>query len=304
MRRWSILAAMAMTAALLAFPSGTLAAGSLHSVAVFPDSVRDGASSQGTVNLAFTDPEPTVIKLFSSDPSVASVPATVTVPPGASSANFTIATNATAPDTIVSITAWDPGGASRSANLWVNAATPAGPSLAALSFAPSSLTGGSASTGTVRFSAAMSNGAVVQLSSAKPAVVQVPTEVVVDAGKSTGAFPITTSPVSATTTAVVTARWFGVTRTATMTVTPGAPAAADKVAIKSARWSKGLLQIEATSTNPNAILNVHSRSGGYMATMNNNGGGRYSLNRPWVDNPQFVSVRSNFGGSASANLTK
>ncbi len=64
--------------------------------------------------------------------------------------------------------------------------------------------------------------------------------------------------------------------------------------------SAGLLTIEATSTNPNAILSVYSRAGNFMFELKNKGGGRYADQRGWVDNPQQVTVRSNFGGSATA----
>jgi hypothetical protein len=302
MRRAVIIAILAAAAVALAAPGSALAAGEISSLSVSPDAVRDGASSQGTVTLAFPDPADTTVLLFSSDPSAATVPATVIVPAGAISATFTIGTNAAAPETIVSITAWV-GNTPRTASLWVNAATPGGPTLTSVSFVPATVTGGSAATGTVRFSAT-TDGRVVQLSSANPAVVQVPAEVVVNGGQASGAFPLTTAAVSVTTAVVVTARWFGVTRTATMTVTPGAPAPPDTVKIKKASWKKGLLKIEATSTNPNAILSVYGRSGAFMFTLTNNGGGRYSDQRGWVDNPQSITVRSNFGGSASAPLTR
>jgi hypothetical protein len=190
----------------------------------------------------------------------------------------------------------------RTANLSVNAATPAGPSLASVSTVPSSLTGGSAATGTVTFTGA-TDGAEVQLASSNPAVLQVPSTVVVNGRASSGAFAISTSAVAATTTVTITARWFGVTRTTTVTVRPGAPAAADRVAIKKATWKKRLLTIEATSTNPNAILSVFGRSGNFMFTLTNNGGGRFSDQRGFVFSPEFITVRSNFGGSASATLT-
>src|SRR5215211_6530412 len=131
MRRTCLLALLAITA-LAVLPSAAPAAGVISSLSVAPDSVRDGASSQGTVTLAFADPAPTTVQVFSSDPSVATVPATVTVPAGATSATFTIATNAAAPPTNVTITAWV-GNTPRSANLSVNAATPAGPSLTSVS---------------------------------------------------------------------------------------------------------------------------------------------------------------------------
>ena len=40
-----------------------------------------------------------------------------------------------------------------------------------------------------------------------------------------------------------------------------------------------------------------------MFDLKNKGGGRYADQRGWVDNPQQITVRSNFGGSATARLT-
>lgn len=271
-------------------------------MSISPDAVRDGASAQGTVTLAFPDPANTTVLVFSRDPSAATVPANVVVPVGATSTTFTIATNAAAPPTIVPITAWS-GNTPRTANLSVNSATPSGPSLSAVSFAPTTVTGGSAATGTMRFTGP-TDGAVVQLSSVNPAVVRVPADVVVNGGQSSGAFPVNTAAVSATTAVVITARWFGVTRTATMTVTPGAPAPPDTVKIKTASWKKGLLTIEPTSTNSNAILSVYTRSDGFMFTLTNNGGGRYSDQRGWITNPEQITARSNFGGSATASTAR
>jgi hypothetical protein len=171
-----------------------------------------------------------------------------------------------------------------------------------VSVTPSSVAGGSPATGTVTFTG-VTNGASVQLSSSNPAVVQLPAEVVVNGGASSGAFAVTTSAVSATTTATITATWFAITRTATLTVTPGAPVPADRVAITKARWKAGLLTIEATSTNPNAILSVYTQSGGFMFALTNKGGGRYFDQRGWVTNPQVITVRSHLGGSATATLT-
>src|SRR5207302_6592894 len=208
--------------------------------------VRNGASSQGTVTLIPLDATATTVLLFSSDPSVATVPASVVAAPGQGTVTFTITTNAAAPPTIVQLTAAIPN-TPRTANLSVNAATPTGPSLSAVSVSPSTLTGGSNATGTITFTG-ITDGADVLLSSSKTAVVQVPTDVVVNGGASTGALAVTTSAVTTTATATITAAWFGVTRTATVTVNPGAPAAADVVRITKARWRLGLLTIEATST--------------------------------------------------------
>jgi hypothetical protein len=301
MRRLALLAALSAAAVVLLLPAGSSAAGIISSLSVDPSQVRDGATATGTVTLAFPDPGPTNVLLFSGDTSVATVPASVTVPAGATSATFPIATNAAAPPTIVQITAWV-GNTPRSANLSVNPARPAGPSLSAVSLIPRTVTGSSPATGTVTFTGP-TDGANVQLSTSNPALVQVPAETVVNQGKASKAFPVTTAAVSATTTVTITAKWFDLTRTTTITLTPGPPAAPDKVAIQTAAWKKGLLTIKATSTNPNAILSVFSSAGSFMFELTNNGGGRFSDQRGFVTNPERIQVRSNLGGSASAVLT-
>jgi hypothetical protein len=300
MRRLPFVAALLAMAALLALPAGALAAGSISSLSIDPSQVRDGATATGTVTLAFPDPDATNVLLFSGDTSVATVPASVNVPAGAQTATFPISTNAAAPDTIVQITAWT-GNTPRSADLSVNPARPAGPSLTSVSVIPSTLTGASPATGTVKFTGP-TDGATVQLSSSNPALVQVPAEQVVNQGKASAAFPVTTKPVSANTTVTITAKWFDITRTTTITLTPGPPAAPDKVAIQTATWNRGLLTIKATSTNPNAILSVFSSAGNLMFELTNNGGGKYSDQRGFITNPQQIQVRSNLGGSASAVL--
>lgn len=299
MRRLALLA-LSLVLSAVAVPASAQAEGIIAALSVAPSSVRDGASAQGTVTL-LPDSTPTTVLLFSSDPSVASVPPSVVAPGGQSSVTFTITTNAAAPPVIVQITAAVQN-VPRTANLSVNAATPPGPSLSAVSVTPSTLTGGSAATGTIAFTGA-TDGANVQLSSGNPAVAQVPDSMVVSGGAASGAFPVTTTAVTTPTTVTITASWFAVTRTTTITLTPGAPAPADRVRITKARWKARLLTIEATSTNPNAILSVYSQSGGFMFTLTNRGGGRYSDQRGWLDNPQVITVRSNLGGTATATLT-
>src|SRR4051795_9883182 len=182
MRRLVLAATVAATAAVLLLPSGSSAAGSISSLSVDPSMVRDGATATGTVTLAFPDPDATTVLLFSGDTSVATVPPSVVVPAGSQTATFPISTNAAAPDTIVQITAWV-GNTPRSANLSVNPARPAGPSLSAVSVVPKTLTGASPATGTITFTGP-TDGANVQLSSSNPALVQVPAERVVNQGKS------------------------------------------------------------------------------------------------------------------------
>src|SRR4051812_11318766 len=302
MRRLSLLLCLTIFGALLALPQAASAAGSIGALNINPDSVRAGESTTGIVDLGFADPEPTVVRFFSSDPSVAQVPTSITIPAGQTTGTFPITSNAAAPPTIVQIMGATPDNISRTHNLSVNPATPAGPSLSSVTFVPTSIVGGQNATGTVRFTAPMTQGAVVQLSSSNPAVARVPQETVVSANTSTSTFNLATSAVTTATSVTITAKWFGVTRTTTVSVTPGTPPAADVVRITKATWKKGLLTIEATSTNPNAILTVFSSSGSPLFDLTNKGGGRFADQRGFVFNPVRISVRSNFGGSASATL--
>jgi hypothetical protein len=298
-----IVAVPALAALLIALllPGTALAVGTIGALSIAPSQVTGGASVQGTVSLAFADPAPTLVRLWSADPSVASVPTSITVPAGATAATFTITTNPAAPPTITTITAATPDNGLRTANLSVNPATPAGPSLSSVSFTPATVVGGSSATGTARFGGTMANGAVVQLTSSNPAVAQVPAETVVSAGTATATFNVSTATVAVTTTVTVTAKWFGITRTATVTVAPGAPPAADTVRITKAEWKAGRLRIEATGSNPTAILSVYSQAGNFMFTLTNNGGGKFSDQRGFISNPLQITVRSNFGGSATAS---
>lgn len=305
-RRLVVLSVSVAAAMLLAQPANAPAEGVISSLSVDPSTVSGGASSTGTVTLASPDPQPTKAKLFSSDPGVASVPQEVIVPAGATSAQFTITTNAAAPPTIVTITAAIQN-VPRTANLSVNPATPAGNSLSAVSVTPSTITGGSAGTGTVTFTGPMPDGADVRLSSSNPTVASVPAETVVSANASSATFNVSTTAVAANTTVTITATWFSVTKSTTITVAPGAAPAPDSVAIQKARCKIRppgcLLQVEATSTNPSAILSVFSETGAFLFQLTNNGDGRFSGSQGFITKPNRIEVRSNFGGSAFATVT-
>jgi len=41
-----------------------------------------------------------------------------------------------------------------------------------------------------------------------------------------------------------------------------------------------------------------------MFTLTNLGGGRFQMQRPWLDNPLSITVRSNFGGAATHSTVK
>ena len=101
--------------------------------------------------MAFPDPAPTTVLLFSSDPSAAQVPASIVVPPFVQDVTFTITSTASAPFTGVQIMA-SVDNVPRVANMSVNPTPPRRPgSLNAVTLNPTTVTAGSNSTGTVSF---------------------------------------------------------------------------------------------------------------------------------------------------------
>jgi len=94
--------------------------------------------------------------------------------------------------------------------------------LASLGLNPTSVTGGSPSTGTVTLNAAApSGGAVVSLTSNNTAAATVPSSVIVAAGATSVTFQVTTMAVASSTTVTISGYYAGVTKTGSLTVTPG-----------------------------------------------------------------------------------
>lgn len=296
----AVLASGLVPLAAQAAPAG-IQAGTLTGIALDPDTVVAGTTAQGTITLAAPSVGTTVISLTSTNPGVVSVPPSVTVPDGVATFVFPVPTIAFSGPGDFGCVFARAGGVEVVDCINVNP-VPTGPTLQSLTFSPTSVVGGAPATGTVRF-ATVTDGAVVTLVSSNPTVVSVPAETWVNGGASTGAFPVTTTAVTTSTSVTVSATSIGVTRTASITVTPGTPPPADTVRITRAEWNRGMLRINATSTNHNAILSVYlTVSDSFMFTLNNLGGGRYEMRRSWLDNPRRITVKSNFGGSATANL--
>lgn len=113
---------------------------------------------------------------------------------------------------------------------------PGSPTLASVSVSPSSVNGGTSSTGTVTLSGpAPPGGAVVYLSSSSSAAT-VAASVTVAAGTTSATFTVNTSSVSAATAATITASYAGASKTGMLTVNPssggGTPAGTYTLTIK------------------------------------------------------------------------
>ncbi|MCX6592434.1 MAG: S8 family serine peptidase [Acidobacteria bacterium] len=195
----------------------TLTPTALASISLSPTSVVGQVSATSNkVNLNGPAPSDIVVSLASSDPA-AVVPATVTVPAGATSSPvFTITTKEVAANTVVTISAtYD--GVTKSGSLTVRPA-------ALLSVSPSPATvaaGVSATTNRVSLDGpAPAAGAVVSLSSSDPAAVVPPTVTILAGVAASPYFTITTKEVAAPTLVTITATYNGVTKTGTMMVRP------------------------------------------------------------------------------------
>lgn len=188
----------------------------LVSVAISPGSVGSTQSATGTVTLdspAFAGGA--AVSLASGDTNVATVPATVNVPEGSSTATFTITTKSVATATAVTITA-SRRGLTRSASLTVQP-----PAVSGLTLTPATFLGGcQSSTGKVTLTAkAPTGGLVVPLTNTDP-VALVPASVTVAAGSTSASFPVTAPAVTSTQNGAVTASYGGGSKSVSISVRP------------------------------------------------------------------------------------
>ncbi len=199
-------------------PPATLTVSPLavSALGVNPASVAGVGSSTGTVTLSGPAPAAgTVVQLTSSNTSAATVPGTVTVAAGATSATFTANTLTVAAATSVTISATYQG-TTKTATLTVN------PPLRVQSVTqnPSTVTSGATSTGTVTLSGpAPAGGTAVQLASNNTSAATVPGTVTVAASSSTATFTVNTGAVAGVTSVTITATLNG-SATGTLTVNP------------------------------------------------------------------------------------
>ncbi len=192
----------------------------LTALTVSPTSVGGGTNAAGTVTLGSAAPSGGVaVSLGSNLPGSASVPASVTVPAGATSATFTV-TTFPVDNTTVQLSA-TLGGVTQFASLGITRA----PALTALTLSPTTVAGGSSSTGTVTLSAAAPSGGTVVTVSDNSAAATVPASVTVAAGATNRTFTVTTSAVTSQTPVTISGSSGGATQSATLTVNPPTPVA-------------------------------------------------------------------------------
>jgi trimeric autotransporter adhesin len=170
-------------------------------VQVYPTNIIGGRAPLGVLHL--TKPAPAggaIVTLSAKDGRgftrtavPLTVPATVTVPAGAISANFTIGTTAVTAPTPVNIYATIAGVGAKST---VSVDPPGSVKPASLSLNPLTVSGSNPVTGTVTLTGpAPAGGKEVVLGSSYPEFASVPASIVIPAGATSGTFSIATSPV-------------------------------------------------------------------------------------------------------------
>ncbi len=275
----------------------------LAGLSLTPAFVLGGVSTTGVVQLGGAAPaEGTVVNLSVSDNTLASLPsgATITIPAGASSASFTIATANVAAASTVTITA-ETGGTTQSAALGVVPAY----ALAGIAIDPVSQYGIFNVRGTITLTNPADTAGTVLLSSANPAIASVPASVSVPAGATSVDFTIVLSGVRIDTLVAITAARGDVTQAASITVlAPRDTVAIDK-AILTQKTSE--LKIDASGSSSATTITVYNAAtGALLGTLADAGGGRFrgsvflpvALNAP----APTIVLKSTLGGTASRTV--
>ncbi len=184
----------------------------LSSITLNPPKILGGKNSSGTVTLSGPAGAGGLQVFLKSSNSIATVPNSVTVPNGQSTAIFNIPTNTTSVVQTAVITGTQ-GSNTAQATLTVDP-----PSPASVSLSPSTVLGGTSLTGLVTLDGpANPGGEVVTLASSDPSA-SVPPSLTIPAGASTGSFTINTTGVNTTTQSTISATASGITASAVLTV--------------------------------------------------------------------------------------
>jgi hypothetical protein len=281
-------------------------------------STYGGDPAQATVQLTLPAPAGgTVVGLGSTNPSVASPPASLTIPAGATSGTFTITTQPVTTDTTVSFSATLNGQTITSFSPLLLVQPP--PSLASLTTNPSTvvpnLFGDTPYPAIVTIAEPVptqdTNGVVIALSSSNTQVATAPATVTIPAStcNSTGCtmnsragFDVTIIAKSPPGTVTISATLGSQTVTTQMTLL-------DSVAATSPypTWSKGthLLSVSAITNDPSDTLQVFvSGTTTLIGTLTNLGGGQYQGQLKWPTNPGYIDLRSSNGGFNYAFVTE
>lgn len=187
----------------------------LDALSISPGSVYETNGATGTVSLNGAAPAGGASVAISQigGPAILSLPGSVSVGAGATSANFAIGTGASGSTSVNTTVQASYNGVNRAASLTV---MPIVPNLLTLS--PTKVKGGVSATGTVRVNAAPGAGGVSVALSSNSVYASVPSSVTIPAGATSATFTITTTRPPRNQTARISATRNGVTVSANLQV--------------------------------------------------------------------------------------
>lgn len=233
---------------------------SLGTVLAIPGEVEGGTND--TVRPQLTGPAPAggaQVSLTSSNPALAPLPASVTIPAGSSSTPITVSTGVVTAKTTVTFTAtWN--GSTATGQVVIDPIdTPI-----SLVLSPSTTDGPNGSSGVITVAnPAPSNGVAVDVTSSNPAVASVESPALVGNASTKAGFNITTTEVTSATDVTITATAGGVSVQATLTVIPTPPPAP---ALQAVTVNPGSVAGGSSATGT-ATLNVPAPAGGAVVTL-------------------------------------
>ncbi len=286
--------------------------GQIASVSLNPSTVTGGQPSTGTVTLIGPASAGGVLVTLGSNNGAAGVPASITIPSGQTSGTFPVSTSVVGSQQMATITATSANSAS--AVLTINTTPPSLGQITGLTLNPSTVTGGSPSTGTVTLaSAAPVNGILVNLSSNNGSAT-VPASITVSAGQTVASFTVNTTAVGSQQVASITATSSN-SASASLTIDPG---------------SSGQGTIQSLTLNPTAVTGGGTSTGtvtlsspagvsGVLVTLgsgnpnasvpasivipNGQTTGTFTVNTSVVGSTQSANITATSANTASATLT-
>lgn len=199
----------------LSIPSQALVS-TLTNLMISPNTISAGSQATGTVTLSSAAPAGgLIVSLASASPSVVTVPSTVTVAAGATTASFSISSESNIPATTSATITATLGSVTFPQTINVDVLA-----LSGLSLSPSTVGGGASSTGTVTLSVVSPAGGTIVNLASDHSVATVPASVTVPSGQTTATFQVGTSVVTAPVTANIIASLGAAAQSAQLTITP------------------------------------------------------------------------------------
>jgi len=182
------------------------------SITFAPSTVPGGIATVGTVTLNVAAPAGGGVVQLKSTSAFVTVPASVIVAEGQTTATFDIATSVT-PRTVLANVQATAAGVRVAGVLTVSRVD-----VTSITLAPNSVLGGTSTSGTVNLNTNAPTGGLTVPLYTTTGIAGVPASVTVPAGQKTATFAVTTVPVSATAQTQIVGKYLGVTKTATLTV--------------------------------------------------------------------------------------